>query len=71
VAQAKRVEALVARAGLPVSPPTLGLDRWLDLMSHDKKVQAGVITFILLHSIGEAAVRSGVARETLERILGR
>jgi 3-dehydroquinate synthase len=71
VEEAKRVESLVARARLPVSPPALGLDRWLDLMSHDKKVQAGVITFILLDSIGQAAVRSGLAREALERILVR
>ena len=38
---AKRVEALVRARGLPVAPPKLAVDRWLDLMSHDKKVQVG------------------------------
>ena len=69
--EARRIEALIARAKLPVAPPALSVDRWLDLMSHDKKVQAGVIRFILLDSIGHAAVRTGVPRETLERVLAR
>jgi 3-dehydroquinate synthase len=66
---AARIEALVARAKLPVAPPTLSLDRWLDLMSHDKKVEAGVIRFIVLSSLGRAIVRSGVPRETLAKVL--
>ncbi len=66
---AARIEALVARAKLPVAPPKLSLDRWLDLMSHDKKVEAGVIRFIVLSSLGRAIVRSGVPRETLAKVL--
>ena len=66
---AARVEALVARARLPVAPPKLSLDRWLELMSHDKKVEAGVIRFILLSALGHAVVRSGVPRETLASVL--
>ena len=66
---AARIEALVARAKLPVAPPRLSLDRWLDLMSHDKKVEAGVIRFIVLSSLGRAIVRSGVPRETLAKVL--
>jgi 3-dehydroquinate synthase len=66
---AARIEALVGRAKLPVAPPNLPLDRWLDLMSHDKKVEAGVIRFILLSSLGHAIVRSGVPREALANVL--
>ena len=67
--EAARIEALVSRAKLPVTPPKLALDRWLDLMSHDKKVEAGVIRFILLSSLGRAIVRSGVPREALAHVL--
>ncbi len=66
---AARVEALVARAKLPVVPPKLALDRWLDLMSYDKKGRDGTNRFILLSSLGRAIVHSGVAREALARVL--
>ena len=68
---AKRIEALVARARLPVTPPAMSVERWLDLMSHDKKVQDSVIRFILLDAIGRASVRTGITRDVLERVLGR
>ena len=66
---AMRVEALVARARLPVVPPKLALDRWLDLMSRDKKVEDSVIRFVLLSSLGRAIVHSGVPREALASVL--
>jgi len=71
VDEANRVEALIARAGLPVTAPTLGIERWLELMSHDKKVQAGVMRFVVLESIGKALVRTGISREMLEWVLAR
>jgi len=71
VADAGRIEALIARARLPVAPPAMTIDRWVDLMSHDKKVQAGVIRFILLEGIGQALVRTGVPRDVLERVVER
>ena len=68
-ADAARIEALVARAKLPVAPPRLPLDRWLDLMGHDKKVEAGVVRFVLLDALGRATVRAGVPREALASVL--
>jgi 3-dehydroquinate synthase len=56
-------------ARLPVSPPELPLERWLELMARDKKVDAGVIRFILLEALGRAIVRGGVSRERLAAAL--
>ena len=66
---AKRVETIVTRAGLPAVPPKLTLERWLDLMSHDKKVASGVVRLILLTALGRAVVRAGVPRESIAEVL--
>ncbi|HVF65034.1 MAG TPA: 3-dehydroquinate synthase [Casimicrobiaceae bacterium] len=66
---ATRLASLLARAGLPVWPPSIPFDRWLALIAHDKKVESGVVRFVLLESLGRAVVRSGVARETLAGVL--
>ena len=66
---ARRIESLVAHARLPVAPPPIDVDRWLGLMSHDKKVQAGVMRFILLDALGSAVVRTGVPKEALASVL--
>ncbi|MDR2165815.1 MAG: 3-dehydroquinate synthase [Zoogloeaceae bacterium] len=52
----KRVEALLSAAGLPIRGPNLGAARYLELMRHDKKVEGGVLRFVLLESIGRATV---------------
>jgi 3-dehydroquinate synthase len=49
-----RVRTLLARAGLPVQAPDLGTERYLELMSHDKKVIAGSMRLILLKALGDA-----------------
>ncbi len=50
----ERTTTLLARAGLPIRSPALGADRYLDLMSHDKKVIAGRLRLVLLKRLGEA-----------------
>jgi 3-dehydroquinate synthase len=56
---ARRVEGLVARAGLPVrGPASLAPGRYLELMRVDKKSQGGDIRFVLLDGEGHATVRS-------------
>ena len=65
-----RLAALLARFELPTRAPALGADRYLELMRHDKKVQAGELRFTLLTGRGravlqkapEAAVRDALAR---------
>jgi len=65
-----QLRSLVARCGLPVKGPALGLDRYLQLMRLDKKVEAGQIRFVLLDGRGHACVRSApdaLVREVLAR----
>jgi 3-dehydroquinate synthase len=50
----ERVRTLLGRAGLPVAGAPLGVDRYLDIMGHDKKVIAGKLRLVLLRRIGEA-----------------
>jgi 3-dehydroquinate synthase len=56
---AKRIIAVVRRAGLPIyGPTTLSADRYLELMRIDKKALDGKIRFVLLDAPGHAMVRS-------------
>ena len=65
-----RIRKLVERAGLPAIAPNLGVDRYLDLMSLDKKVDSGRLRFILLDCLGEAYIAEStpleIVRKTLE-----
>ena len=65
----RRLGALLKEAGLPLDPPRLGLERYLDLMGHDKKVSGGRLHFVLLKSIGEAFVSGEVPRAALADVL--
>ena len=64
-----RVEQLVAAAGLPTVPPRLPLDRWLDLMGRDKKVERGRMRFVVLERLGRAVVRADVGEADLAAVL--
>ncbi|HEX4943196.1 MAG TPA: 3-dehydroquinate synthase [Usitatibacteraceae bacterium] len=66
---ARRLEALIRRAGLPVEPPALAVDAWLDAMGRDKKNESGRITFILLDRLGAAAIEKHVPAGELEAFL--
>jgi 3-dehydroquinate synthase len=68
-ADSGRVRELIAAAGLPTVPPTLSLERWLDLMGRDKKVTAGTIRFVLLEALGRAAIRADVPPDQIEAAL--
>jgi len=61
-ADVQRVERLFQRAGLPVMGAAMPVERYLDLMRHDKKVDDGQFRLILLESIGKATI-TGVATE--------
>jgi 3-dehydroquinate synthase len=60
----ERVRALVKAAGLPVTAPDLGAERWIELMEVDKKNEGGAIKFILLKPLGAPCI-TGVPREIL------
>jgi len=61
----ERIERIFVRAGLPVFGPQLGVERYLELMSHDKKVQDGKLRLVLLQEIGKAVVTE---QATIEQI---
>lgn len=51
-----RIESLVKAARLPVRAPRFGPERYIELMSVDKKAEGGEIKFVLLKRLGEAIV---------------
>ena len=64
-ADVKRVVDLLRQAGLPVTAPPLGADRYLALMALDKKVSAGKLRLILLESIGRGVISADASSEDL------
>jgi len=63
---AARIDRLLERAGLPTFGPALGVPRYLELMAHDKKVEAGKLRFVLPKGIGDAVVTSEVDAAEVE-----
>jgi len=57
LALVERLTALIARAGLPVAGPNLGVETYLHHMRVDKKAEAGDIRFVLIDSPGHAKVQ--------------
>ena len=68
-AVARRVAALVGRAGLPVRLPPLPAAELLALMGHDKKAEGGAPRFILLDALGHARLAPVDASRVLEVLL--
>lgn len=63
-----RIKSLLVKAGLPVAAPLLGVERYLDLMAGDKKVDAGRIRYVLMHQLGECYVGE-LATDVVSRAL--
>jgi 3-dehydroquinate synthase len=68
-ADVARVVDILVRAKLPVAAPDLGVQRYLDLMGHDKKVEGGKIKFILLKKPGEAFICNQYDTQALHDVL--
>lgn len=51
-----RLTALIAKAGLPIEGPALGVDRYIEMMRIDKKSEGGQIKFVVIDKPGSAAV---------------
>jgi len=66
---AARLAELVAAARLPTQPPRIASERWLELMRRDKKVQSGILRFVLLERLGHAVVRGDIAEDDVTRAL--
>jgi 3-dehydroquinate synthase len=67
-----RIEKLLDRAGLPITPPQ-GMDEahFRKLMAVDKKVMDGGLRLVLLKEIGTAVVTSEFSSELLSQTLTR
>ena len=66
--QRTRLIQLISNAGLPIIPPQLGEQRWLELMEVDKKNEGGKIRFILIKPLGKAEITeipANILREIL------
>lgn len=59
-AEVHRLHQLLTRAKLPVTGAELSPERYLELMSGDKKAAAGRIRFVLLESVGRAVLRADI-----------
>lgn len=64
-----RIEKLVAAANLPVRPPPIAVERFLELMAVDKKVMAGQLRLVLLKGIGKALITQDFSPEVLRDLL--
>jgi 3-dehydroquinate synthase len=68
-AENERLRQLLSRFGLPVQAPSLGVDRYLELMARDKKVDAGKLRLVLLEALGRATIRIDISRSALRALL--
>ncbi|MDP1939735.1 MAG: 3-dehydroquinate synthase, partial [Gallionella sp.] len=64
-----RIRTLFQRARLPVVSPDLGVEKYLDYMGHDKKVEGGKMRFVLLQEVGKAVLKGDVPSALLQQTL--
>jgi 3-dehydroquinate synthase len=65
----RRLTKTIERAGLPIVGPKLGVDRYIELMRHDKKSEEGEIRFVLIDESGHAWIQPApdeVVRSVIE-----
>ncbi len=68
-ADAERLVRLIERLRLPVKPPAIATDVWLEYMGRDKKNEAGRVTLVLLERLGRAAIVKDAPPKALEEFL--
>jgi 3-dehydroquinate synthase len=68
-ADVARLQALLARLGLPVAPPPMPVSRWLEFMGRDKKNDGGAIALILLERLGRARIEKNAPQAAIEALL--
>jgi len=67
----QKIKAIFTGAKLPQTPPALGVEKYLELMGLDKKVQDGKIRLILQKGIGHAVITSEYDTNALQSTLAR
>lgn len=68
-ADVSRIRKLFQQAGLPVTAPKLDPEKYLKMMSLDKKVSAGKTRFIVLNRIGDAVMRADISSKLIVETL--
>ena len=68
-ADAQRLKRIIASIHLPIAPPKLGSQRFMELMQVDKKTEAGQIRYITLGSIGAARIQQVPDATVIETLL--
>ena len=63
------VKDILSKAGLPVEPPKINVNDFIDAMKTDKKVKDRVIQLVLLKEIGNAFLTADYLEQDLEDIL--
>ena len=69
VDEIKRMTSIFQAANLPIKSPALGVDKYLDLMGLDKKVENGKIRLILQQGIGKSVMTSDYDANLLQETL--
>jgi 3-dehydroquinate synthase len=64
-----RIEQMLMSADLPVTPPQLSIEKWLDVMRLDKKNKNDAITLVLMEKIGKAIITASYQQQNLENVL--
>jgi len=67
--EVSRVRELLRRAGLPAKGPALAPERMIELMALDKKAAKGKARFVLLESIGRAALRADIEESAVRKAI--
>lgn len=64
-----RIKSIFKKAKLEQVPPSLGVDKYLDLMALDKKVQNGKLRLVLQQGIGKSVITADYDAEKLKKVL--
>ncbi len=64
-----RLKDLIEKAGLPTVMPNLQVEKLMQAMQSDKKVQQDKVRFVLLKSIGDAVVTDAVSPYLVREVL--
>jgi 3-dehydroquinate synthase len=64
-----RIVAILKKSGLPVNPPNISIEKFLDLMRRDKKTKNNDIYLVLLKKIGVSILTKDYDFEKLKQVL--
>jgi 3-dehydroquinate synthase len=67
--EAERLKQIIESMYLPIVPPKLGAERFMELMQVDKKTEAGQIRYITLGSIGAARIQQVADTTVIETLV--